>query len=68
MKRKQLKELDLKSDRELKEILDKLTIEVKKLLVNRASGKLKNVSLIREKKKEIAQIKTKFRERELSQL
>ena len=63
MKMQEFKNLRQKSETELTGILKTLKTEVQKITLEMASKKLKNVSLIKIKRKEIAQIKTLIRER-----
>jgi len=65
MKPKQLKELRDKSIDELKQILKVNQAELVKIKTELTTKKLKNTSLVREKNKDIAQIKTLIREKEL---
>jgi large subunit ribosomal protein L29 len=65
MKLKQLKELRDKSIDELKQILKVNQAELVKIKTELTTKKLKNTSLVREKNKDIAQIKTLIREKEL---
>jgi len=68
MKKNTLSEFKSKSKEELHKLLLELREEVAKLLVERGSRKLKNVSLLREKKKDIARILTIIHQKELAQL
>jgi len=63
MKTSEFKNIRQKSDEELKDLLNNLKTEVQKITLEIATRKLKNVSLIRIKRKEIAQIKTIISER-----
>ena len=65
MKLKQLKELRDNSIDELKQILKVNQAELVKIKTELTTKKLKNTSLVREKNKDIAQIKTLIREKEL---
>lgn len=67
MKRNELKEIKLKDPKELKVMLKDLKKEIAKLIVERASGKTKNVALIGQKRKDVARILTIIRQKELSQ-
>ena len=64
MKKKAIKELHQKNKEELKTMLDKAIPEVVHLKMEKQSGKLKNVGLLGEKRKEIARIKTILKEKE----
>lgn len=66
MKRNELKEIKLKDPKELKVMLKDLKKEIAKLIVERASGKTKNVALIGQKRKDVARILTIIRQKELS--
>ncbi|OGG00120.1 50S ribosomal protein L29 [Candidatus Gottesmanbacteria bacterium RBG_13_37_7] len=66
MKKKEIKELAFKSVKELSETIGKLRKEIKRIMMDQASGKLKNVSLVREKKKDIARLLTAVRGKELT--
>ncbi|OGG15068.1 50S ribosomal protein L29 [Candidatus Gottesmanbacteria bacterium RIFCSPHIGHO2_01_FULL_39_10] len=63
MKIQEFKNLRQKNDKELGNMLKSLKTEVQKITLEMGSRKLKNVSLIKVKKKEIAQIKTLVSER-----
>ena len=68
MKKNTLSEFKSKSKEELHKLLLEHREEVAKLLVERGSRKLKNVSLLREKKKDIARILTIIHQKELVQI
>lgn len=68
MKRRDVKDLSTKSKEELMQMLTQLREEMKKNTLEIAMRKLKNVSFLREKKKDIARILTKIREKELTNL
>lgn len=68
MKRRDVKDLSTKSKEELMQMLTQLREEMKKNTLEIAMRKLKNVSVLREKKKDIARILTKIREKELTNL
>lgn len=68
MKRNELKEIKLKDPKELKVMLVDLKKEIAKLIVERASGKTKNVALIGQKRKDVARILTIIRQKELSEI
>lgn len=57
-----------KSITELKQLLKEVQTEWVKLKMDLEGGKLKNVHLTKNKRKEIAQIKTILREKELKEL
>jgi len=64
MKRKAIAELHQKNKEELKTMLDKANLEVVHLKMEKQSGKLKNVSSLNKKKREVARIKTILKEKE----
>lgn len=64
MKRKAITELHQKNKEELKTMLDKTNLEVVHLKMEKQSGKLKNVSSLNSKKREVARIKTILKEKE----
>ncbi|MBM3283361.1 50S ribosomal protein L29 [Candidatus Gottesmanbacteria bacterium] len=65
MKKNQIAQLRLKSAEELKAMLSQGRNEIKKLLVEVKARKLKNTASVGQKKKDIAQILTFIREKEL---
>lgn len=65
MKKNQLNEIKSKDIKELKFILKDLKKEIDFELVQRASGKSKNVSLVGQKRKTAAVILTIIRQKEL---
>ncbi len=65
MKSKQLKELKEKSINELEELLKTHQAELIKVKTELATKKLKNTCSPRKKRKDIAQIKTLIREKQL---
>ena len=66
MKRKQIKELAIKTKIELMTLLGKEEEDLAKLLLEKKARRLKNVALVSEKKKDIARIKTFLRDLELT--
>ena len=66
MKRKEIKENHQKSQEELKQQAKKIAEELVKLRMEKQVGKLKNVRLIKQKKNQLAIIKTILREKELT--
>ena len=68
MKKKETKELTLKSPEELQVMLGKVRKELAKIILEIKSGRMKNVSLARNKKKDIAKILTVIRDKELNKI
>ena len=68
MKRREIKELSLKSEIELKKQLQELKLGMAKLVVERNSGKLKNTSMSGQKKKDFARILTIIQHKEYKTL
>ena len=66
MKRKEIKEDHQKSQEELKQQAKKIAEELVKLRMEKQVGKLKNVRLIKQKKNQLAIVKTILREKELA--
>lgn len=66
MKRKEIKENRQKSKEELKQQVKKIAEELVKLRMEKQVGRLKNVRLIKQKKNQLAIIKTILREKELT--
>jgi len=66
MKRKEIKENHQKSQEELKQQAKKIAEELVKLRMEKQVGKLKNVRLLKQKKNQLAIIKTILREKELA--
>lgn len=66
MKRKEIKELHQKNKEELKIMLEKTAREIVNLRMEKQSGKLKNISFLNQKKRELARIKTIIKEKEIS--
>lgn len=64
MKGKKLQELRLKKIQELKVLIYEAEKELVKLRMEKASGKLKDKSALRQKRKEIAVIKTLIKEKQ----
>lgn len=65
MKRKELNDLRNKSDDQLKKMLDKKKIDVMKIKAKLKVAKEKDLKRVKNLKKEISQIKTVIREKEL---
>lgn len=65
MKTNQLKELHSKSSEELRKLLEELEIDLKRIVLDAAAKRLKNVALVEGKKKDKARILTILREKEL---
>ncbi|RKY04960.1 50S ribosomal protein L29 [Candidatus Poribacteria bacterium] len=59
------KELRMKSDEELKQLLQQLKEQLFSLRIQKSLGRLDNPNLIRQVKRDIARILTILREREL---
>lgn len=68
MKKNEIKELLNKPEAELKELLRELRDDIAKIHMEQNIGKIKNVSMIGEKKKQIARILTFFNNKELSKV
>jgi len=66
MKRKEIKENHQKSQEELKQQAKKIAEELVKLRMEKQVGKLKNVRLLKQKKNQLAVIKTILREKDLA--
>ena len=66
MKVKEIKELHQKKKEELKIMLEKIAKEIVNFRMEKQSGKLKNVSLLNKKKREVARIKTIIKEKEIN--
>lgn len=66
MKRKEIKENRQKSKEELKQQVKKIAEELVKLRMEKQVGKLKNIRLLKQKKNQLAIIKTILQEKELS--
>ena len=66
MKRKEIKENHQKSQEELEQQVKKIAEELVKLRMEKQVGKLKNVRLLKQKKNQLAIIKTILREKELT--
>lgn len=66
MKRKEIKENRQKSKEELKQQVKKIAEELVKLRMEKQVGKLKNVRLLKQKKNQLAIIKTILQEKELA--
>lgn len=65
MKKKELKELHTKSITELKQLIKKARLELIKLRMEQKAGKLKNVHLVKQKRHDLARLKTILKELEL---
>lgn len=65
MKRKEVKELPAKKKEELEKAIQKTIEEIVKLKMDKQVGKLKNISLLREKKRDLARLKTVLKNKEL---
>lgn len=66
MKKNQIKELVAKSKEELVKTAIDLKIEIGKIRIQQNSGKMRNVSLLREKRKDLSRILTMVRLKELA--
>ena len=66
MKKKELNELKNKDLKALKELSKKVDEEIFKLKMDKRTAKLKNVSSLGEKKRDLARIKTIIREKEIN--
>ncbi len=66
MKRKGKKEYHQKSSEELKQQVEKIAEELVKLRMEKQVGKLKNVRLLKQKKNQLAVIKTILQEKEVA--
>jgi len=66
MKIKEVKELTMKKEEELKKMIEKNSLEIVKLKMEKQVGKLKNISLLREKKRDLARLKTILKDKELN--
>lgn len=67
MKRKEIKELHLKTNQDLKALLRKAQEELVKIRVDLQSGKLKDTQLPNKKRHDLARIKTVLRQKELNE-
>jgi large subunit ribosomal protein L29 len=65
MKKKELNDLRNKSDDQLKKMLDKKKLDVMKIKAKLKVAKEKNLKRVKNLKKEISQIRTVIREKEL---
>ena len=68
MKKREIKELFLKSEVELKKQLQELKADMAKLVLERSSGKFKNTAVLGEKKKDVARILTIIHHQEYKKL
>ena len=66
MKRKEKQESHQKNPEELKQEIKKIGEELVKLKMEKQVGKLKNVRLLKQKKNQLAILKTILREKELA--
>lgn len=66
MKRKEKQEFHQKNPEELKQEIKKINEELVKLKMEKQVGKLKNVRLLKQKKNQLAILKTILREKELT--
>ena len=66
MKKKELKELHQKSQQDLQSLMKKAQEELVKLKMDRKAGRLKNVRLPENKRRDLARIKTILKEKELN--
>ncbi len=66
MKKKQFEELKTKDLKALREQVKKVDQEIFKLKMDKRTAKLKNISLLGQKKVDLAKIKTIIREKELN--
>jgi len=66
MKRKEKQEFHQKNLEELKQEIKKINEELVKLKMEKQVGKLKNVRLLKQKKNQLAILKTILREKELA--
>ena len=67
MKRKEIEELHLKTNQDLKALLRKTQEELVKIRVDLQSGKLKDTQLVNKKRHDLARIKTVLRQKELNE-
>lgn len=63
-RKKQIEELRSQTKKQLKELIKKTQEELIKLLVDKKAEKLKNVQSLREKRSNLARIKTILKEKE----
>jgi len=66
MKKKEMNELKNKDLKALKELAKKVDQEIFKLKMDKRTAKLKNVSSLGQKRRDLAKIKTIIREKELN--
>lgn len=66
MKKKELKQLHGKTEKELKTLAEKAQEELVKLRLNLGSGKLKDTQVINKKRHDLARLKTILKEKERS--
>jgi len=65
MKKKELKDLHLKTRQDLQDLMKKAQEELLKSKMDKQAGKLKNVHLPGQKRQNLANIKTLIKEKEL---
>jgi len=65
MKKKELNELHTKSTDELKQLIKKTQLELIRSQMEQKAGKLKNVHLVKQKRHDLARLKTILKELEL---
>lgn len=65
MKKKQIKELHSKTEKELRELIKKADTELVKLRIDLRAGKLKDAQAVNKKRHHIARLKTILQEKEL---
>ncbi len=66
MKKKELNELHTKSTDELKQLIKKTRLELIRSQMEQKAGKLKNVHLVKQKRHDLARLKTILKELELN--
>jgi len=65
VKKKELNELHTKSTDELKQLIKKTQLELIRSQMEQKAGKLKNVHLVKQKRHDLARLKTILKELEL---
>ncbi len=68
MKKRDIKEIFSKTKEELSKMLKEYRDELEKITVQQKAGKLKNVMLASQKRKDIARILTSLRNKEISKV
>ncbi|MBI4990606.1 50S ribosomal protein L29 [Candidatus Gottesmanbacteria bacterium] len=68
MKKRDIKEIFSKTKEELSKILKEYKNELEKITVQQKAGKLKNVMLVHQKRKDIARILGSLRNKEISKV